>query len=233
MTEEIQKSFDAAHEKVVSIIADYVAGGYVETLAKLLVYIGDTKAEETLAKLPEPVQEQVREAYKKLSNKKLTDPEILSPAMRVLKDAQFYGNPLCDAVAAALTSDEKNEILGASDDLFNQDPLITLSIEKNLITFDIITKLDDRATQKWLREVDQQELAKSLKGADEEIQNKVFRNMSKRAASMLKEDMEFMGPVRVADVNEARDRIIKIILRLEENGDIVIASFGDERALVY
>ena len=191
------------------------------------------KAEETLAKLPEPVQEQVREAYKKLSNKKLTDPEILSPAMRVLKDAQFYGNPLCDAVAAALTSDEKNEILGASDDLFNQDPLITLSIEKNLITFDIITKLDDRATQKWLREVDQQELAKSLKGADEEIQNKVFRNMSKRAASMLKEDMEFMGPVRVADVNEARDRIIKIILRLEENGDIVIASFGDERALVY
>ena len=233
MTEEIQKSFDAAHEKVVSIIADYVAGGYVETLAKLLVYIGDTKAEETLAKLPEPVQEQVREAYKKLSNKKLTDPEILSPAMRVLKDAQFYGNPLCDAVAAALTSDEKNEILGASDDLFNQDPLITLSIEKNLITFDIITKLDDRATQKWLREVDQQELAKSLKGADEEIQNKVFRNMSKRAASMLKEDMEFMGPVRVADVNEARDRIIKIILRLEENGDIVIASFGDERSLVY
>lgn len=192
-----------------------------------MVYIGKTKAEETLAKLPEPVQTQVREAHQKLADKKLTVPEILSPAMRILKDAQFYGNPLCDAVAAALTSDAKNELLGASDDLFNQDPLITLSIEKNLITFDIITKLDDRATQKWLRYVDQQVLAKALKGAEKEIQNKVFKNMSKRAASLLKEDMEFMGPVRVAVINEARDRIIKIILRLEENGDIVIANFED------
>lgn len=232
MTEEIQKSFEATHEKVISVIADYVAGGYVDTLAKLLIYIGETKAEESLANLPEPIQEQVHMAYKKLSNKKITDPEILSPAMRVLKDGLFYGKPLCEEVAADLTSDEKKELLSASEDLFNLDPLIVLSIEKHLLTFDIITKLDDRAVQKMLREVDQQELAKALKGADVEIQEKIFRNMSRRAAIMLKEDMEFMGPVRVADINDSRDKIIKTILNLEANGDIVISSFGDETALV-
>ena len=232
MTEEIQKSFEATHEKVISVIADYVAGGYVDTLAKLLIYIGETKAEESLANLPEPIQEQVHMAYKKLSNKKITDPEILSPAMRVLKDGLFYGKPLCEEVAADLTSDEKKELLSASEDLFNLDPLIVLSIEKHLLTFDIITKLDDRAVQKMLREVDQQELAKALKGADVEIQEKIFRNMSRRAATMLKEDMEFMGPVRVADINDSRDKIIKTILNLEANGDIVISSFGDETALV-
>ena len=232
MTEEIQKSFDAAHEKVVSVIADYVSGGYIDTLAKLLVYVGDAKAEETLEKLPEPVQASVREAYEKLSDKKLTDPEILSPAMRVLKDAQFYGKTLCDEVAAEISSDNKNELINSTEELFNQDPLISLSVEKHLITFDIITKLDDRAVQKMLREVDQQELAKALKGADVEIQEKIFRNMSRRAATMLKEDMEFMGPVRVADINDSRDKIIKTILNLEANGDIVISSFGDETALV-
>ena len=232
MTEEIQKSFDAAHEKVVSVIADYVSGGYIDTLAKLLVYVGDAKAEEALGKLPEPVQASVREAYEKLSDKKLTDPEILSPAMRVLKDAQFYGKTLCNEVAAELSSDNKNELINSTEELFNQDPLISLSVEKHLITFDIITKLDDRAVQKMLREVDQQELAKALKGADVEIQEKIFRNMSRRAATMLKEDMEFMGPVRVADINDSRDKIIKTILNLEANGDIVISSFGDETVLV-
>ena len=232
MTEEIQKNFDVAHEKVVSVIADYFAGGYIDTLAKLLVYVGDAKAEETLGKLPEPVQASVREVYEKLSDKKLTDPEILSPAMRVLKDAQFYGKTLCNEVAAELSSDNKNELINSTEELFNQDPLISLSVEKHLITFDIITNLDDRAVQKMLREVDQQELAKALKGADVEIQEKIFRNMSRRAATMLKEDMEFMGPVRVADINDSRDKIIKTILNLEANGDIVISSFGDETALV-
>ena len=233
MTEEIQKNFNAAHEKVVSVIADYVAGGYTETLAKLLVYIGKDKAEETLAKLPEPVQSQVREAYKKLSNMKPVNPEIMASAMRVLKDAQFYGKPLCDEVATDLSSDNKNELINSTDELYDQDPLISLSVEKHLLTFDVITRLDDRAIQKMLREVDQMELAKSLKGADEEIQKKIFRNMSKRAANMLQEDMEFMGPVRLADVNEARDEIIKIILNLEANGDIVISSYWDGNSLVY
>ena len=73
-----------------------------------------------------------------------------------------------------------------------------------------------------------EELAKALKSVDTEVQDKIFGNMSKRAASMLKEDMEFMGPVRLKDVEEAQQKIVSIIRRLEDNGDIVIARSGED-----
>ena len=85
--------------------------------------------------------------------------------------------------------------------------------------------LDDRAIQKILRETDVVELSKALKGSSTEVQDKIFRNMSKRAATMLKEDMEFMGPVSEIDVKTAQANIVKIVFRLEEMGDIVIARF--------
>jgi flagellar motor switch protein FliG len=92
--------------------------------------------------------------------------------------------------------------------------------------------LDDRAIQKVLRDVDQQDLAKALKSVDTEVQDKIFRNMSKRAASMLKEDMEFMGPIRVKDVEEAQQKIVSNIRRLQDNGDIVIARSGEDELVV-
>ena len=96
----------------------------------------------------------------------------------------------------------------------------------------IILMLDDRAIQKVLREVDQQELAKALKSVDTEVQDKIFRNMSKRAASMLKEDMEFMGPVRLKDVEESQQKIVSTIRRLEDSGEIVIARSGEDELVV-
>ena len=94
--------------------------------------------------------------------------------------------------------------------------------------FKDILFLDDRAIQKIMREIDSQELAKALKGTIPEIQEKIFRNMSKRAAEILKEDMEYMGPIRLDDCKESQERIGKIIHRLEEEGDIIIARNGDE-----
>jgi len=88
--------------------------------------------------------------------------------------------------------------------------------------FDIILNLDDRAIQKVFREVDSQELAKALKGEREEIREKVFRNMSLRAAQMLKEDIEFMGPIRTSYVKESQEKIVQIIHRLEQTGEIVV-----------
>ena len=92
--------------------------------------------------------------------------------------------------------------------------------------------LDDRSIQKVLREVDGQELAKALKSVDAEVQDKIYRNMSKRAASMLKEDMEYMGPVRLKDVEEAQQKIVSIIRHLEDAGEIVIARNGEDEVLV-
>jgi len=88
--------------------------------------------------------------------------------------------------------------------------------------FDIISTLDDRAIQKVLREVDCIELAKALKSAEKKTLKAILRNMSKRAARMLIEDMQYMGPIRSADVNEARERIVKIIRQLEDTGEITV-----------
>jgi flagellar motor switch protein FliG len=83
-----------------------------------------------------------------------------------------------------------------------------------------------------MREVDSQELAKALKSVDTEVQDKIFKNMSKRAASMLKEDMEYMGPVRLKDVEEAQQKIVSIIRHLEDTGEIVVARSGEDEMVV-
>ena len=100
-------------------------------------------------------------------------------------------------------------------------------LNKRIFMFEDIVVLDDRSIQKMLREVDPNELAKALKGADSEVCDKIYRNMSKRAATMLKEEMEFLGPLSIKDVYEEREKIVSVIRRLEESGDIVIARLGE------
>jgi len=95
------------------------------------------------------------------------------------------------------------------------------------VKFDIILKIDDRSIQKIMREVDSQELALALKSESMEVQNKIFKNMSKRAACMLKEDMEYMGPVRLKDVEKAQEKIIAVIHHLESTAEIIIAAEGE------
>ena len=98
-----------------------------------------------------------------------------------------------------------------------------MNLEYYSVSMEILTNLDGRSLQKWLREVSSDELAKALKGASQEVQNKVFRNMSRRAGTMLQEDMEFMGPIRKSDVLESQRKLIEILKKLEERGDIVIS----------
>jgi hypothetical protein len=90
------------------------------------------------------------------------------------------------------------------------------------LRFDIIETLDDRAIQKVLREIDSQDLAKALKGENDAVREKIFNNMSKRAAQMLKEDMEFMGRIRIKDVKESQEKILSIIRHFKQTGEIVI-----------
>lgn len=227
MTEQILKNFENTHQKIAAILIDYVTGGYVRTLSKLLVYMGQKQAEEALLNLPEPVQSKVRETYKNLSGKKITDPEIIAEAMRVLKDSGFFGKTLCASVSENLNSSQKDELLVSTNELFEKDPLIAMCIEKNLFTFDMISNLDDRSIQKILRETDSDTLAMALKNAPENIQEKIFRNMSKRATNLVKEDMEFLGPVKPDDVNAARDKIIKTVIALSGKGEIVVSSYWE------
>ena len=118
------------------------------------------------------------------------------------------------------------------ENLEEDDPELAEEIKKRMFVFEDIVLLDDRAIQKVLREVDSNDLAKALKSVDSDAQDKVYRNMSKRAAALLKEDMDYMGPVRLKDVEEAQQKIVNIIRKLEEQGDIVVARAGEDEMVV-
>jgi flagellar motor switch protein FliG len=104
----------------------------------------------------------------------------------------------------------------------DEDPELAEEIKRRMFVFEDIVMLDDRTIQKVMSKVNSQELAKALKSVDTEVQDKVFRNLSKRAVSMLKEDMEYMGPVKLKDVEEAQQLIVSIIMYLEYRGEIII-----------
>jgi flagellar motor switch protein FliG len=97
-----------------------------------------------------------------------------------------------------------------------------------MFVFEDIQKVNDKGIQSVLKEVDNSELALALKTASKELQNKIFKNMSERAAQLIKEDMEYMGPVRVSDVESAQQRVVDIVRRLEESGDVVIEGRGGD-----
>ena len=101
-----------------------------------------------------------------------------------------------------------------------------------MFVFEDIVMIDNRSVQRVLREVESQDLALALKGASPEVSEKIFTNMSTRAADMLREDIEFMGPVRLRDVEEAQQRVVNIIRRLEETGEIVVARGGGDEVIV-
>ncbi|MCI6258805.1 MAG: flagellar motor switch protein FliG, partial [Spirochaetia bacterium] len=107
---------------------------------------------------------------------------------------------------------------------FAENPLLSMNLEHHLTSMEILTQVDDRGVQKWLRDVSNDELAKALKDASIDVQDKIFRNMSHRAAAMLQEDMEYMGPVRKSDILESQKNVMAILKKLEEDGEIVISS---------
>lgn len=133
------------------------------------------------------------------------------------------------SVLNASTQEEEKHFIEKMEEL---DAEMAEEIKMRMFIFDDIVLLDDRATQKWLREVDTEELAKALRGVSSEAQDKVFRNMSKRAVELLKEEMEAMGPVRRKDVDENQQKIAAIIRKLENQGEIVFPGSGPEEMIL-
>ena len=113
-----------------------------------------------------------------------------------------------------------------------EDSDLAEEIRRRMFVFEDILTLDNRAIQRFLREVDNSQLAIALKGATEEVKNVIFNNMSKRLSEMIKEDIEFMGPVRLKDVEEAQQRIVNVIRKLEDSGEIVISRGGGDEIIV-
>jgi flagellar motor switch protein FliG len=237
LTSSLQvRPFDFIRRTDPAHLMNFIQQEHPQTIALILAYLEPQKASVILGSLPHEIQSDVA---KRIATMDRTSPEILREVERVLEkklstlsseDYTAAGGveSIVDILNLVDRSTEKTIIESLEED----DPELAEEIKKRMFVFEDIVLLDDRAIQKVLREVDTAELAKALKAVDSEVQDKIYRNMSKRAATLLKEDMDYMGPIRLKDVEEAQQKIVSIIRKLEEQGEIVVARAGEEEMVV-
>jgi len=208
-----------------------------QTIAVVLSFLEPNKSSVILEKLPSEIQADV---MRRIACLNYIMPETIREVERVLEkklsmidlDYSVYRVGGIESTVEILNLVDRATEKQILESLEDEDPELAEEIKKRMFVFEDIIMLDDRAVQKIMREVDSQELAKALFGVDREVQEKVFKNMSMRAAAMLKEDMEYMGPIRTKDVEEAQQKIVSITRHLEDMGEIIIVRSGEDELIV-
>ncbi len=237
LTSSLQvRPFDFIRRTDPAHLLNFIQQEHPQTIALILAYLEPQKASIILGSLPHESQSDVA---KRIAVMDRVSPETLREVERVLE--KKLSTISQEDYTAAGGVENIVEILNLVDrstekiiieSLEEEDPELAEEIKKRMFVFEDIVLLDDRAIQKVLREVDTAELAKALRGVEAEVQDKIFRNMSKRAASLLKEEMEYMGPVRLKDVEETQQKIVSIIRKLEDQGEIVVARSGEDEMVI-
>lgn len=217
-------------------ILNFIQQEHPQTISLILAYLDPSKASFILGELPHEIQTDVA---KRIALMDRTSPEIVREVERVLEkklatlsSEDYTSAGGVDSVVEIINLVDRQTEKFIIESLEEEDPELAEEIKKRMFVFEDIVMLEDKAVQKVLREVDAQELAKALKAMDAEVQDKIYRNMSKRAAGLLKEDMEFLGAIRRKDVEEAQQKIVSIIRKLEDQGEIVISRSGEDDILV-
>ena len=214
----------------------FIQDEHPQTIALILSHLPHHKSSEILARLAG--QKQV-EVIKRVANMEQTNPEVIREVERGLEmrlsnmlSQRFEKAGGVDTVAEVLNLVDRTTEKGIMEGLEAEDPDLVEEIRRLMFVFEDILLVEDRGIQAVLKEVDNDELALAMKTASEELKEKILNNMSERASQMIQEDMEYMGPVRVTDVEAAQQRIVDIVRRLEDTGEIVIAGRGGEKDLV-
>ena len=211
-------------------LINFIRGEHPQTIALILTNMEPSKAAEVISALPEEMQVEV---MLRIANMDQTDPEVVKQIGEVIKRqlTSTYGKTTKSAGGAKSVAEvlnyvdrgtEKN-IIAAMEE---RNAELAEEVKKLMFVFEDIIYVEDRSMQKVLKEIDTSELALALKSASDEVKEKIFKNVSKRAAALIKEEIEYMGPVRLRDVEEAQQRIVNIVRRLEEEGEIVISGRG-------
>ncbi|MBY0261897.1 MAG: flagellar motor switch protein FliG [Phycisphaerales bacterium] len=234
---QVQKTPFAFLQKAESEnLLTFIQDEHPQTIALIVCHLPHHKAAEILSGLP--MQKQV-EVIKRIANMEQTNPEVIREVEKGLESR--LSNMLTQSMEKAGGVNTVAEILNLADrateksimeGLEADDPELVEEIRRLMFVFEDILKVDDKGIQGILKEIDNDELSLALKTASTELQNKIFKNMSERAATLIKEDMQYMGPVRVSDVESAQQRIVDIVRRLEDSGDIIIAGRGGESDLI-
>jgi len=220
-----------------SQITSFIQDEHPQTISLILAHLDPAVSAVVIAALPQEVRSEV---VMRVATMDRTAPEIVREVERVLqrKMAAIFSGGFTFAggvkeVAEILNRVERNTEKAIMADIEERDPEIADEISRLMFTFEDLIRVDDQGIQKALREIEQRDLALALKAANEDMMEKMLRNLSERAREMIKEEMEYMGPVRLRQVEEAQQKIVGIIRRLEEAGEIVIeGGAGSEDEIV-
>jgi flagellar motor switch protein FliG len=198
-----------------------------QLVALVLAYLKPERSAAILGALSPEMQADVAHRIAEMDR---TNPEILREVERIMENkfssvvtADFSMAGGVESLAEIINRSDRTTEKSILDSLEMKDPEIAEQVRELMFVFEDIIHLDDRSIQRVLREVDTKDLALSLKGSNADVQEKIFRNMSERASTMLKDDMEYMGPVRAKDVQEKQTFIVSIIRALEGTGEIVVS----------
>lgn len=230
------KPFDFIRRTDPSQVLNFIQGEHPQTIALIISYLEPAQAAAIISALPPDRQTDVA---RRVAIMDRTSPEIIREVENILEkkisslgsqDYTIAGG--IKAVVGILNKVDRATEKTILETLEIQDPELSEEIKKLMFVFEDIVNMDDRSIQMVLREVDGKDLALALKGSSEEVSNKVKRNISKRASEMLEEDVAFLGPVRLRDVEEAQMRIVNVIRRLEDAGEIIISRGGGDELIV-
>ncbi len=219
-----------------SQLLNFIQDEHPQTIALILSYLPPSQASQVVSALPPEKQADVA---RRIAQMDRTSPDVIKQVEKILErklsslvnqDYTIVGG--VDAIVAILNSVDRGTEKHIMETLEVEEPELADDIRKKMFVFEDILSLDDRSIQRVLRDVDNSDLALALKGATEEVQNVILNNLSKRLAVMIKEDMDYMGPVRMKDVEEAQQKIVNIIRKLEDSGEIVIARGGGDEIIV-
>lgn len=237
LTSSLQvRPFDFARKADPAQILNFIQNEHPQTIALILSYLDPTQAGQILSELPQDVQGDIARRIAVMDS---TSPEIINEVEQILErklsttvtqDYSHTGG--IEAVVDVLNGVDRATERTILDALEIQDPELAEEIKKRMFVFEDIVTLDNRAIQRVIRDCENEDLMLALKVSSEEVKEIVYKNMSQRMVDTFKDEMEYMGPVRLRDVEESQSRIVSIIRRLEDAGEIVVARGGGDDIIV-
>ena len=230
------RPFEFVRKADPSQLLNFIQEEHPQTIALILAYLPPAQAAAVVSAL-EP--EKQADVARRIASMDRTSPDVIKEVEKVLEkklaslvnqDYTIVGG--VDSIVSILNTVDRSTEKHIMETLEIEDPELADSIRRKMFVFEDILLLDNRSIQTVLREVDNNELAIALKNANDDVQKLIFDNLSSRLASMIKEDMEFMGPVKLKDVEEAQQKIVNIIRKLDDSGEIVISRGGGDEIVV-
>lgn len=230
------RPFEFIRKTEASQILNFIQDEHPQTIALILSYLSPQQAAGIIGALTPDKQTDVA---KRIATMDRTSPDVVKEVENILEqklaslvsqDYTIVGG--VDSVVEVLNTVDRGTEKHIMENLELEEPELADEIRRKMFVFEDILLLDDRTVQRVLREVDNNDLSMALKNANEEVKSLIFNNLSKRLATMIQEDMEYMGPVRMKDVEEAQQKIVNVIRRLEDAGDIVISRGGGDELVV-